>query len=252
MRAANVTGLAAQLAAELYAIGHDDRFLASAKQWYEWNWSCLRRSPGLYNNSRDDDGSVNETLWSYNSGAMIGTATTLYRATGDRDYLDRAVEDAQGSLTYWEQGDRLHDQPAIFNAFYFDNLRILNEVRPDRAYRAAATTYAERTWEENRDAVRRTVPLPALRRRRPRPGRAGRDARTVRDGADLRRPRLRPFLSLGRSRASDRPHATEQHVPAPDTSGDLSHAPPRSCPSLLVGLEHGPRHPARARGVRRG
>ncbi|MFJ8752995.1 glycoside hydrolase family 76 protein [Streptomyces sp. NPDC102441] len=150
MRAANVTGLAAQLASELYAIDHDDEFLASAKKWYEWNWSCLRRSPGLYDNSRDDDGSVNETLWSYNSGAMIGTAATLYRATGDPSYLDRAVEDAKGSLAYWKEGDRLHDQPAIFNAFYFDNLRILNEVRPDRAYRTAAATYAEETWKENR------------------------------------------------------------------------------------------------------
>ncbi|MCT2590707.1 glycoside hydrolase family 76 protein [Streptomyces sp. N2-109] len=150
MRAANVTGLSAQLAAELYAIDHDEQFLASAKKWYEWNWSCLRQSPGLYNNSRDDDGTVNTTLWSYNSGAMIGTATTLYRATGNQSYLDRAVEDAKGSLTYWKQGDRLHDQPAIFNAFYFDNLRILNEVRPDRAYRKTAATYAEQTWKDNR------------------------------------------------------------------------------------------------------
>ncbi|MEU0126782.1 glycoside hydrolase family 76 protein [Streptomyces sp. NPDC006289] len=150
MRAANVTGLAAQLAAELYAVDHDDQLLASAKKWYEWNWSCLRQSPGLYNNSRDDDGTVNKTLWSYNSGAMIGTAATLYRATGDRNYLDRAAEDAKGSLTYWTQEDRLHDQPAIFNAFYFDNLRILDEVRPDRAYRTAAAAYAEQTWRENR------------------------------------------------------------------------------------------------------
>ncbi|MEU9362190.1 glycoside hydrolase family 76 protein [Streptomyces sp. NPDC048301] len=150
MRAANVTGLAAQLAAEIHTIDHDAGTLASAKRWYEWNWSCLRRSPGLYENSRDDDGTVNTALWSYNSGAMIGTATTLYRATGDRAYLDRAVEDARGSLAYWTQDDRLHDQPAIFNAFYFDNLRILDEVRPDPAYRATAASYAERTWKENR------------------------------------------------------------------------------------------------------
>ncbi|AXK35482.1 hydrolase [Streptomyces armeniacus] len=150
MRAANVTGLAAQLAAELYEIKHDERFLASAKQWYEWNWSCLRQSPGLYNNSRGDDGTVNTTLWTYNSGAMIGTAATLYRVTGDDGYLKRAVEDGEGSLAYWKQGERLHDQPAIFNAIYFDNLRLLNEVRPDREYREVAAAYAERTWKENR------------------------------------------------------------------------------------------------------
>ncbi|MFI6093087.1 glycoside hydrolase family 76 protein [Streptomyces sp. NPDC051218] len=150
MRAANVTGLSAQLAAELYAIVRDDRYLASAKKWYEWNWSCLRSSPGLYNNSRDDDGTVNKTLWSYNSGAMIGTATTLYRATGERRYLDQAVEDADGSLAYWKKDDRLHEQPAIFNAFYFDNLRILNDVRPNSDYRKVAATYAEQTWQENR------------------------------------------------------------------------------------------------------
>lgn len=150
MRAANVTGLSAQLAAELYAIERDDHYLANAKKWYEWNWSCLRQSPGLYDNSRDDDGTVNKTLWTYNSGAMISTATTLYNATGDHSYLDRAVEDAEGSLAYWKQGDRLHDQPAIFNAFYFDNLRILDEVRPNREYRETAAVYAEQTWKDNR------------------------------------------------------------------------------------------------------
>ncbi|WP_327299388.1 glycoside hydrolase family 76 protein [Streptomyces sp. NBC_01197] len=151
MRAANVTGLAAELAARLYQMTSDDRYLASAKKWYEWNWSCLRQSPGLYQNSRGDDGTVNTTLWTYNSGAMVGTATTLYRATGDRSYLKRAVQDADASLAYWKQGDRLHDQPAIFNAIYFDNLRILNGVRPDPAYRQAESAYAEQTWKENRD-----------------------------------------------------------------------------------------------------
>lgn len=151
MRAANVTGLAAELAARLYRATSEDRYLASAKKWYKWNWSCLRQAPGLYHNSRGDDGTVNTTLWTYNSGAMVGTATTLYRATGDRSYLKRAVQDADASLAYWKQGSRLHDQPAIFNAIYFDNLRILNEVRPDPAYRQVESAYAEQTWEENRD-----------------------------------------------------------------------------------------------------
>lgn len=150
-RAANVTGLAAELAARLHQETHSGRYLASAQKWYEWNWSCLRESPGLYRNSRGDDGTVDPTLWTYNSGAMIGAATTLYEVTGDRSYLKRAVQDADGSLTYWKQGERLHDQPAIFNAIYFDNLRLLAGVHPGQAYRQVEKTYAERTWKENRD-----------------------------------------------------------------------------------------------------
>ncbi|MFG2569286.1 glycoside hydrolase family 76 protein [Streptomyces sp. NPDC048567] len=151
MRAANVTGLAAELAARLHQETHEGRYLTSAKRWYEWNWSCLRQSPGLYRNSLGDDGSVNSTLWTYNSGAMIGTATTLYKATGDRTYLRRAVQDAEGSLGYWKEGERLHDQPAIFNAIYFDNLRMLDGIRHDPAYRQTESAYAERVWNENRD-----------------------------------------------------------------------------------------------------
>ncbi|WP_405783402.1 glycoside hydrolase family 76 protein [Streptomyces sp. NBC_00859] len=150
-RAANVTGLAAELAARLYQVKHESRYLRSAEKWYGWNRSCLRQGPGLYRNSRGDDGTVDTTLWTYNSGAMVGTATTLYLATGDHSYLKRAVADAGASLAYWKQGDRLHDQPAIFNAIYFDNLRILNGVRPDPAYRQVESAYAERIWKENRD-----------------------------------------------------------------------------------------------------
>ncbi|MFI6653020.1 glycoside hydrolase family 76 protein [Streptomyces sp. NPDC050529] len=151
MRAANVTGLAAELAARLHQETHQSRYLTSAQKWYEWNWSCLRESPGLYRNSRGDDETVDPTLWTYNSGAMIGTATTLYQVTGDRSYLKRAVQDADGSLAYWKQGERLHDQPAIFNAIYFDNLRILSGVHPGQAYLQVEKAYAERTWKENRD-----------------------------------------------------------------------------------------------------
>lgn len=94
---------------------------------------------------------TNPTLWTYNSGAMIGTATAIFRGTGDRSYLDRAVDDAQGSLAYWTQGTRLHDQPAIFNSFYIEDLLALGAVRPDPAYLKTASDYAAATYAGNRD-----------------------------------------------------------------------------------------------------
>jgi hypothetical protein len=153
IRATNVTALSAQLAARLYDNTHDPAYLAKAEQWYGWVHSCMRQAPGLYGNDRGDDGSTDPTLWTYNSGAMIGTATALYRGTGDTGYLDKAVEDAHASLAYWTQGTRLHDQPAIFNAFYFKDLLALDAVRPHPAYRKAVSAYADSTYAGNRDAA---------------------------------------------------------------------------------------------------
>ena len=129
----------------------------------------MRTGPGLYVNDRGDDGSTNETLWTYNSGAMIGTATALYRGTGDAGYLAKAVEDARASLAYWAQGTRLHDQPAIFNAFYFKDLLDLDAVRPDAAYLRAMSGYADNTYADQPGRRHRAVPLPAVERRRLRP-----------------------------------------------------------------------------------
>jgi len=151
IRATNVTALSAQLAARLYERTHKVGYLAKAKQWYGWVFSCMRRSPGLYNNDRGDDGSTNTTLWTYNSGAMIGTATSLFRSTGDRSYLRHALADAKGSLAYWAQGSRLHDQPAIFNSFYFKDLLDLDSVRHDRSYLKIISKYAAATYASNRD-----------------------------------------------------------------------------------------------------
>jgi hypothetical protein len=141
-----VTGLFAQLAANLYAATREPDYLAWAVRAYDWNVTCLKQSPGLYRNDISDDGTVNPTLWTYNSGAMIGTATVLYRATGDRRWRDRAVADARGALAYWTGDDRLYQQPAIFNAFLFRDL-----LQLDPAYRSTLDGYAGRLWRANRD-----------------------------------------------------------------------------------------------------
>ncbi|KQO63442.1 glycoside hydrolase family 76 protein [Curtobacterium sp. Leaf261] len=151
VRAANVTGLGAQLAAHLYEETKDPSYLRWSTKLYDWNNRCLRQSAGLYQNSRNDDGTVDTTLWTYNSGAMIGTATILYRATQDPKYLQQARAAARGSLAYWTTDNRLQQQPAVFNAFYFKDLLLLDSVQHDPAYRAAAEAWANATWRDNRD-----------------------------------------------------------------------------------------------------
>lgn len=152
-RGANITGLGAQLAAHLYEKTHNAGYLTWATKLYDWNETCLKQSAGLYWNSRDDNGSLNQTLWTYNSGAMIGTAAILYRATHDRAWLDRAKTGADASLDYWTAEDRLYAQPAVFNEMYFDDLLLLDSVRHDPRYEQTIAAYADRIWQSNRDAA---------------------------------------------------------------------------------------------------
>ena len=151
IRAANVTGLTAELAAHLYELTRDKSYLDWAKRLYDWNRSCLRSSEGLYQNDISLDGTVNPTLWIYNSGAMIGAGVLLHRATGDARYLTQARADADAALAYWTEGNRYFDQPAVFNAIFFKNLMLLDSARHDARYRAVVEEYAEHTWQHNRD-----------------------------------------------------------------------------------------------------
>ncbi|MDP3951741.1 glycoside hydrolase family 76 protein [Microbacterium sp.] len=150
-RGANITGLTAQLAAHLYEQTGEADYLEWSKKLYDWNTSCLGTSPGLYSNSINDAGEINPTLWTYNSGSMIATATILYRATGDVKWVKEAEAAAEGSLEYWTAENRLQQQPAIFNAFYFRDLLLLDSVRKNSAYRDAIEQYAHSTWDSNRD-----------------------------------------------------------------------------------------------------
>jgi hypothetical protein len=153
IRAANVTGLFAQLSADLYQITRQSSYLTWAEQAYQWNRSCLMQSPGLYSNDIDNTGTVDPTLWSYNSGAMIGTATELYRATGNATYLNDAVSDANGAMAYWTADGRLYQQPAIFNSYLFQDLLSLDSVRPNAAYYSTLETYAGQLWNDNRNTA---------------------------------------------------------------------------------------------------
>lgn len=151
IRAANVTGLGDELATHLYLITHQQSYLDWGIKLFRWNQQCLEASPGLYWNAIGYDGTIDHTFWSYNSGAMIGAATLLYRATGQRSYLSDAVAEAAGAMAYWTADNRLYDQPAVFNAYLFNNLLLLDSQTHSLAYLNEIRTYAEDIYANNRD-----------------------------------------------------------------------------------------------------
>ena len=140
----------AELAALVGMRDHDETKLDWARRIYAWVHEALEGSGGLYFDQIAPDGAVLPDIWSYNQGTMIGAGVLLYRATNEADYLTRAELTAQAALKHFSV-ERLMAQNAAFNAVFFRNLFVLDEIEPDPAYRAIADEYGNRMWMERRD-----------------------------------------------------------------------------------------------------
>lgn len=144
-------GPGGQLAMQLYeATGRED-YLEFAKEQAAAMASTVRLPNGLYGDNRNDDGSLDPTVYSYNQGTPIGLDVQLYRATGEGRYLERAKRTAAASLQHFGEEDRLWKQAPVFNAIYFRNLLALHAVSPDPRILAALDGYLDRAWRDARD-----------------------------------------------------------------------------------------------------
>ncbi len=76
--------------------------LAFARRLYRWVLVNLRDpNDGCYWNDKQVDGSVNQTKWAYNTGAMISNGVRLYKITGEQSYLDNAITSSEGAYSYF-------------------------------------------------------------------------------------------------------------------------------------------------------
>lgn len=76
--------------------------LSFAKTLYKWLSENLR-DPGdkCYWNDMNASGVVNKTKWTYNTGVMIQNGIRLYQITGEQQYLNEAIESAQGAYNFF-------------------------------------------------------------------------------------------------------------------------------------------------------
>jgi hypothetical protein len=144
-------GPGAELGLHLYLLTRDRYYLSWSKRMYDWTNDCLLAPNGLYWDHIDLAGTIEKTQWSYNQGVMLGASTLLFKATGERRYLERAKSIASAALAFYGAEDRLWRQPARFNSIFFKNLLILDSVAPNPAYRRAMQEYADRAYREARD-----------------------------------------------------------------------------------------------------
>jgi hypothetical protein len=149
-RATTSSAPAAELGAALYLATGERQALAFAERAYAWTDRCLRDAGGLYADHIDPNGTVEPTRWSYNQGSMIAAGVLLARATGRARYLLEAQRTALATLSYVRRPPG-RELPYLM-AIYFDDLRLLDAVRPDPRFRAVAQAYADTAWRTARDA----------------------------------------------------------------------------------------------------
>ncbi|WP_409294072.1 glycoside hydrolase family 76 protein [Peribacillus sp. SCS-26] len=140
----------AQIGLYLYQITGDKYYFEWAKKAYDWVNSSMLAPNGLYWDHVDLKGNIEKTQWTYNQGMMIGANTLFYQTTGDKKYLKRAEILAEKSIQYY--GDtQLYKNPPEFNAIFFENLQLLDSVKPDNKYRKYSQAYADKMWDTVRN-----------------------------------------------------------------------------------------------------
>ena len=140
---------AAELGVQLYQITHNVAYLQFAEQAYEWVRRCLLQPSNLYADHINNRGIVDQALWSYSQGTMIGAGTLLYQATHNSAFLFQARQTAAAALAYFTL-ERLIGENPFFPSVYFRNLLYLDSVTHDPPGPALAQAYANNAWQNLR------------------------------------------------------------------------------------------------------
>lgn len=115
---------------------------------YRWVRSHLQSPEGLFYDKLRAGDVLDERLWSYNQGNMVGAAVLLARG-GAADELACAEAIARAALDRYV-GAELERQPAEFNAILFRNLLLLHAATADRELAQAIVCrlrgYAQLLW----------------------------------------------------------------------------------------------------------
>ncbi|OAA63163.1 Glycoside hydrolase, family 76 [Cordyceps fumosorosea ARSEF 2679] len=137
----------------------------------QWRWfgnSSMINSDNLINDGLDGQCKNNgQKTWTYNQGVVLGGLVELYKATGNRDYLNRANSLASASMKKLvnsdgllvegceDNGDHCGADGAQFKGVYARNLRYLNEVSPSTDIKKFLTCNADSIWDKDRDGNNR-------------------------------------------------------------------------------------------------
>jgi hypothetical protein len=119
------------------------------KRMLDWLDHCLRRGDNAYADHVRVDGVIDQSVWSYNQGLVLGAKALLSR-TGDPYALVDAQCIARASLRFLSPWS-LDAEPPEFVAVLARNLLLLGDIDGDPRWRGAVQAYADAAWEQGRD-----------------------------------------------------------------------------------------------------
>jgi hypothetical protein len=142
------------------ATGEQD-YLDWAIRILEWTKQLKDDASGVYSDNIDDQGVIEPTKWTYNTGTPLHANALVYAATGDTSYLAEARSLASASLAWFgpqatlENGQDLHVFPDTpwFNSILFRGLVALAEIDPEPDWTPvkAMLDFANYGWQHARD-----------------------------------------------------------------------------------------------------
>lgn len=137
------------VALKMYNATKNQEYLDTALELYEWTNEHLQTPSGLYyDNIKTEDGSIGETLYSYNSGTMLQSNVYLFEITGDKKYLERAIEIADSSLDYFYGNGKFRDN-IWFNAVLLRGYQYLLKHHEDMNYIVGFKKSLDHALKEN-------------------------------------------------------------------------------------------------------
>ncbi|WP_302995986.1 glycoside hydrolase family 76 protein [Phocaeicola coprocola] len=150
-------GKATVLSLKLYEATKDTMYLEQGKRFYNWMLEHLEDDSLhiIWNSLLTEKGEVQKHAYTYNTGTMIQSAVRLYKATGDKRYLNDAERLAKGSFAfyvkYMDNGVPYIKDLPWFVVVLFRGYQELYEVNGNSKYIDAIIESADWAWKHARD-----------------------------------------------------------------------------------------------------
>ncbi len=144
------------MAIRLYDETGDWKYLDWAEKIYGWVKNTLLADDGVFWDHIDENGRIERTKWTYNTGMMISAAAGLYDSIGEAAYLEDAMYFAESAYGHFaSQGNdpatiRYPDTP-WFNLLLLQGFADLSAETGDTKYVQSFRPFLDDLWEHKRD-----------------------------------------------------------------------------------------------------